>query len=71
MYDDKYKPISPFGYLGYEILFAIPIIGWIVQLIFAIGHSNVNVKNFARSFYCVYVIAAVVVIALVALGLIA
>lgn len=60
MYDDEYKPISPFGYIGYELLFAIPVIGWLIQLIFAICHKNRNVKNFARSFYCVYLLALII-----------
>lgn len=65
MYDEEYKPISPFGYLGYELLFAVPVIGWIIQLIFAICHRNINVRNFARSFYCVYIIGIVVWLVLV------
>ena len=60
MYDEEYKPISPFGYLGYELLFAIPVIGWVIQLIFAICHKNRNVKTFARSFYCLYLLSIVV-----------
>ena len=68
MYNDEYKPISAWGYMGYEILFAIPVIGWIIQLVFAIGHKNVNVKNFARSFYCIYIIAIVAFIVLTILG---
>ena len=66
-YED-YKPISSWGYVGYEILFAIPVVGWIIQLIFAIGHKNKNVRHFARSFYCVYVIAIVAVLLFVFLG---
>ena len=68
MYDEKYKPISPFGYLGYELLFALPIVGWIIQLVFAINHSNINVRNFARSFYCVYVFGIILWLVLVFLG---
>ena len=65
MYDEEYKPISPFGYVGYELLFSIPVIGWVIQLVFAIGHKNRNVKNFARSFYCVYLICIVLWLILV------
>ena len=31
---DEYKPISMWGYFGYEILFSIPIIGFIFILVF-------------------------------------
>ena len=46
----KYKPISVWGYLGYEILFSIPFIGFIMMIVLAFAPENVNVKNFARSF---------------------
>lgn len=54
----EYKPISTWGYFGYEILFSIPIIGFIILIIFALGGSgNQNVKNFARSKFCLLVVA--------------
>ena len=28
-----YRPLSPWAYFGYNILFAIPIIGWIFLII--------------------------------------
>ena len=46
-YNDK--PISPLGYLGYEFLFGIPIVGLIIAIIMSIGAGNQNVKNFARA----------------------
>lgn len=59
----EYEPISAWGYLGYEILFAIPVIGWIFLIFFAIGADNVNLRNFARSYFCIWIIAIIVVIA--------
>lgn len=62
----EYKPISMWGYFGYNILFAIPIIGFIVLIIFALGGtSNINVKNYARSFFCGLVIAVIIAVILV------
>ncbi|MBP5654393.1 MAG: hypothetical protein J6X33_02650 [Clostridiales bacterium] len=58
----EYKPISMWGYFGYQILFAIPIVGFIFLIIFACGgKNNVNVKNFARSYFCVLIIWAVII----------
>lgn len=54
------KPISMWGYFGYEILFALPIIGWIILIVHAIGAKNVNVRNFARSYFCLLIILAVI-----------
>ena len=58
---EKYKPISTWGYFGYEVLFAIPIIGFIVLIIFALGGTqNQNLKNFARSKFCIILVLLVI-----------
>ena len=50
---EEYRPISMWGYFGYQILFSIPCVGFIALLIFAFGGTkNVNLKNFARSYFC-------------------
>ena len=63
---EEYKPISMWGYFGYELLFSIPCVGFILLLVFAFGGTkNVNLKNFARSYFCYMIIAAVVIASLV------
>lgn len=58
---DSYTPISMWGYLGYEILFSIPCVGIICLIIFALGGtSNVNVRNFARSYFCFTIILFII-----------
>lgn len=65
----EYRPISMWGYFGYEILFSIPIIGFIFLLVFALGGTrNINVRNFARSYFCFLVILVVLVLILIASG---
>ncbi len=55
--NDIYKPISMWGYVGYEVLFAIPLIGFIFVLIFSLGGTkNINLENFSRSRLCFYII---------------
>lgn len=54
------KPISMWGYFGYEILFALPVIGWIILIVNAIAAKNENVKNFARSYFCLLIVAAII-----------
>lgn len=65
----EYKPIGMWGYFGYQILFAIPCVGFIFLIIFALGGTqNINLKNFARSYFCVLVLAlifAVIILVLV------
>ena len=64
-YGYGFKPISPWGYVGYSLLWAIPVVGWIIWLCTAIGSKQRNVRNFARSVFCGFitlVIAASVVV---------
>lgn len=67
---NTFKPISMWGYFGYEILFSIPIVGFILLIVFSAGGTqNANLKNFARSYFCYYIIIAV--IAAIVLGILA
>ena len=53
----EYKPISMWGYFGYELLFSIPFIGFILLLVFSFGGTkNINLRNFARSYFCFSII---------------
>lgn len=62
-------PISSWGYLGYRILFNLPFIGWVVALVMAIGATNVNVRNFARSQFIVLLFIIPIAIFAVIFGL--
>ena len=55
-----YTPITMWGYFGYEILFAIPIVGFICLLIFSFSANNINLRNFARSYFCFLIIVLVI-----------
>lgn len=60
---EEYRPISMWGYFGYQILFAIPLIGWIMLLVFAFGRTkNINLRNFARSYFCMLIIMVLLII---------
>ena len=69
---DEYKPISMWGYFGYQLLFGIPFVGLILLLVFSFGGTrNINLKNFARSYFCVLIIVLIVLAILFASGAIA
>lgn len=57
---NEYKPISAWGYFGYNILFSIPIIGFIFLIAFSFDSSNINRRNYARSFFIIYLLIAIV-----------
>jgi len=65
---EEYKPISMWGYFGYELLFSIPCIGFIVLIVLAVSAKNVNVKNFARSYFCFLIILGILAGIAVATG---
>lgn len=62
------KPISMWGYFGYQILFALPVVGWIFALVLALAARNVNVRNFARSYFCVLILVIILAVVGVAAG---
>ena len=64
----KYRPMGAWSYFGYQILFALPIIGWIALLICALSGSNICRRSFARSYFCGVII--VVIIAAIAIGIV-
>lgn len=58
----EYTPITMWGYFGYQILFSIPVLGWIFVIIFALTAANRNLRNFARSQFCLWIIWLVVIL---------
>ncbi len=63
----EYKPLSMWEYFGYQLLFSIPCIGIIMLIVFAFGGTkNINLKNYAKSYFCVFFI----VVAIAILGMI-
>lgn len=64
----EYKPLGAWAYVGYELLFSIPLIGFILLIVFALNNDNINRRNFARSYFCVYIILVVLLIILLLCG---
>ena len=65
---EKYRPVGAWGYFGYSILFALPIIGWIFLIVFAISGKNVNRRSYARSFFCGFILVAIVLVIVLIVG---
>ena len=55
----QYRPLSPWAYFGYNILFAIPLVGFISLIVLSFNDTNINRRNYARSFFCVYILAII------------
>ncbi len=65
---EQYRPLSPWAYFGLSILFSIPVLGFIFLIIFSISNGNINRRNFARSYWCVLVIAVVAFVIMLIFG---
>lgn len=61
---EEYRPLSAWAYFGYNLLYSIPIVGWVFMIIFALDNSNINRRNFTRSFFIIYLIGAIAIIGL-------
>lgn len=57
---ESYRPISPWGYLGYTLLFNIPIVGLILMFVWGFGDTNKNLKNYARFFLLTLLISLII-----------
>ena len=58
----KYRPMGAWSYFGYQILFALPVIGWIALLVCALSSSNIVRRSFARSYFCVLIIGIIIAV---------
>ena len=58
---EEYRPLGAWAYFGYSILFSIPVIGLRVNLVLCFSDGNINRRNYARSFWCAYLLAAIII----------
>ncbi|MBO5503525.1 MAG: zinc ribbon domain-containing protein [Lachnospiraceae bacterium] len=64
-----FRPLSTWAYFGYQLLFSLPIVGFVCLLIFSFGGThNRNLRNFARSYFCMFIIVVLLILILAAIG---
>ena len=69
MYTAPEKPVSPWMYLLLMIVFAIPVVGFILIIVLACGAAaNKNIRNFALAYVLVWVICIVLILILAAVA---
>ena len=56
------KPLSPWAYLGYNILFNLPFIGFIMLIVFSLNNDNIHRRNYARSYWCALLLAVIAIV---------
>ena len=55
-----YRPIKPWGYIGYMLLYGLPLIGIIMLIVNALSEDNINKRNFARSYLWLMLISLII-----------
>ena len=53
------KLLGPWAYFGLDLLFSIPLIGFILLIVFSVDKNHLNRRNFARSYWCKLIVAVV------------
>ena len=61
---EAFRPLSPWAYFGYSLLFSIPLIGLIVLIVLCFNDTNINRRNFARSFFIGLLVLVIVCVVL-------
>lgn len=62
------EPLSPWAYFGYTLLFYLPIIGLVFLIIYSFDNTNINRRNFARSYFCLFMLSVFLGIILSVIG---
>lgn len=65
---EEYTPIGAWMYFLWNIVFSIPLIGFIMLIVFSCGGTNnINLRNYARSHFCALLVAAILTILILVL----
>lgn len=55
----EYRLMSAWSYFGLGILYSLPIIGFIFLIIHSFNGSNLNRRSYARSYWIIWLLAAI------------
>ena len=56
------KLMGPWAYVGWQLLFSIPLVGFILLIVFSFDNDNLNLRNFARSYWCAMLLGVILFI---------
>ena len=56
---ERIRPLSPRAYIGYGLLYLIPVFGLICAIGFAVKARNFNLRSYTRAFLISYAALAV------------
>lgn len=59
---DEYQPLRPWTYFWLNVLFSVPVVGFVFLIVFSFSGGNINRRNYARSYWCPLLILAVIAV---------
>ena len=59
--------MSPWAYFGLSLLFSLPVLGFILLIVFSLDDSNIHRRNYARSYWCKLLLSVAIIVLLVVL----
>ena len=59
---ENLRPLSAWAYFGLRILFCVPVVGFVFLIVFSCSSGNLNRRSFARSYWCMLLIVAAIVL---------
>lgn len=66
----QYQPLGAWGFFWLQVLFSLPVVGFVFLIIFSFSNGNLSRRNFARSYWCAYLILAIVLVVILTLYII-
>ena len=66
----KYRPLGAWKYFWLNVLFSIPVVGWICLIVFSFNSGNINRRSYARSFFCGLLVCVIIAAILVIVGVV-
>lgn len=67
---EQFRILSPWAYFGLQILYSIPVVGFIFLLIHTFSNGNLNRRSFARSYWCGLLIIGGIALIVAIIGII-
>ena len=65
---EQYRPLSMWEYFGYSLLFNIPVVGFVFLIVFSFSGSNINRRNYARSYFCGLILFIILIVIRISAG---
>ena len=58
----NYIPMSPWAYIGWGLVYSIPIVGFIFLIVNSFREDNLNRRNYTRSYWCALLIVLILIV---------